>query len=146
MKILKKWWLWVILMVIIIVFVTIIQYEENKKLEETFKNIGQSATDYYNDIQSAKGYSDYFIYNYEAGKVEYHPPITIEKYNNIREGMTEGEVISILGNGEKFQSEGNVGFFITWGSLDLKEYPYYRIQISFDNSGKVLMKNQIGLE
>lgn len=146
-NILKKWWFWLIIGIILIVLIFVIkEYQEKKKIEETFEKIGQLATETYDDTESAEGYADYFIYNYETGEVEYHPPITLEKYDNIKEGMTEKEVISILGNGEKLEPEESDGFLMTWGDLNLNKAPYYRIQINFDSSGKVFLKSQIGLE
>lgn len=146
-NILKKWWIWLIISIIIVALILIIkEYQEKNKLEETFKNIGKSATDMHNKIENAEGYLDYFTYNYDTEEVGHHPPITLEKYDNIKEGMTEKEVVSILGNGEKLQPEGSNGFLMTWGDLNLSNAPYYRIQINFDSSGKVFLKSQIGLE
>lgn len=146
-KIIKKWWFWLIVIVLLISIILIIkEYREQKKIKETMKTIGESALDYYNGIQTAEGYGQYFTYNYETGEVEYHPPITIEKYDEVREGMTEKEVISILGNGEKLQPEGANGFLMTWGDLNLTKYPYYRIQIVFNASGVVENKSQMGLK
>lgn len=145
--IIKKWWFWLIIIVVVIVGVIFIkEYREQKKLNDTMETIGESALVFYEEAQNAEGYSDYFIYNYETGEVEYHPPITLEKYNSIKDGMTEKQVISILGNGEKMQPEGSVGFLMTWGELETWKSPYYRIQIKFDSSGKVNSKSQIGLE
>lgn len=148
--VIKKWWFWLIVIAVAIVGIIFIkEYREQKKLKDTKRyneTIGESALDFYEEVQNAEGYSDYFIYNYETGEVEYHPPITLEKYNSIKDGMTEKQVISILGNGEKMQPEGSVGFLMTWGELETWKSPYYRIQIKFDSSGKVNSKSQIGLE
>ncbi len=146
-NIIKKWWFWLIVISIIIGGIVCIKaYREQKKLEDTMKTIGESALDFYEEVQNAEGYSDYFIYNYETGEVEYHPPITLKKYDSIKEGMTEKQVISILGNGEKLQTEGSIDFLMTWGKLEIWEPPYYRIQIKFDSTGKVVSKSQMGLE
>lgn len=143
----KKWWFCLIIIAVAIVGIIFIkEYREQKKLKDTMKTIGESASDFYEEVQNAEGYSDYFIYNYETGEVEYHPPITLEKYDSIKEGMTEKQVISILGNGEKLQPEGSIGFLMTWGELEIWEPPYYRIQIKFDSSGEVASKSQMGLE
>lgn len=145
--IIKKWWFWLIIIAEVIVGIIFIkEYREQKELKDTIKTIGESASDFYEEVQNAEGYSDYFIYNYETGEVEYHPPITLEKYDSIKEGMTEKQVISILGNGEKLQPEGSIGFLMTWGELEIWEPPYYRIQIKFDSSGEVVSKSQMGLE
>lgn len=145
--IIKKWWLWLIIIAVAIVGIIFIkEYKEQKKLKDTMETIGESASDFYEEVQNAEGYSDYFIYNYETGEVEYYPPITLEKYDSIKEGMTEKQVISILGNGEKIQPEGSIGFLMTWGELEIWEPPYYRIQIKFDSSGEVVSKSQMGLE
>lgn len=146
-NILKKWWLWLIILILIIwAIIAIKDYKDKKEIEEKFSAMGEAASDFYEGIQTAEGYSDYFTYNYSTEEVEYHPPITIERYNNIKEGMTEKEVVSILGDGEKLQPEGSNGFLMTWGDLDLSKYPYYRIQITFDNSGNVTNKMQLGLD
>ena len=146
-NIIKKWWLWLIIIAIVIAGIIFIkEYREQKKLKDTMETIGESTSDFYEEVQNAEGYSDYFIYNYETGEVEYHPPITLEKYDSIKEGMTEKQVISILGNGEKLQPEGSIGFLMTWGELEIWEPPYYRIQIKFDSSGEVVSKSQMGLE
>lgn len=145
--IIKRWWFCLIIIAVAIVGIIFIkEYREQKKLKDTMKTIGESASDFYEEVQNAEGYSDYFIYNYETGEVEYHPPITLEKYDSIKEGMTEKQVISILGNGEKLQPEGSIGFLMTWGELEIWEPPYYRIQIKFDSSGEVTSKSQMGLE
>ena len=146
-NIIKKWWFWLTVIIALIgIGVFINEYKENKELERKFEIMGTAATEFYNELQNAKGYSDYIIYNYETNEVEYHPPITIKTYNRIEEGMTEKEVISIIGNGEKLQPEGSIGFLMTWGDLDLSKSPYYIIQITFDEDGKVKSKSQVGLE
>ncbi len=146
-NILKRWWIWLIVIVLLVTIVVIIkEYKEQKKLKDTMETIGKSASDFYEGIQDAEGYSGNFIYNYETEKVEDYPSITLENYDNIKEGMTEKEVVSILGDGEKLQPEGSNGFLMTWGDLDLSKYPYYRIQITFDNSGNVTNKMQLGLD
>lgn len=141
----KKWWFWLIILVIIIIFIVIIKWLENKALETSFENIGEGATNFIEGINDADSHLDEFTYNYETGKVEYKPQITIEKYNQIKEGMTQDEVINILGDGEKIQSEGSVGFLMTWGDLNLSNPPHYSIHITFDSYGKVSSKNQLGL-
>lgn len=143
----KKWWFWLIVIVLVTIIVLLIffKYREKQKIEETIKNIGEGATDYIEGIESANTHLNEFSYNYENGEVEYNPQITIEKYNQIMEGMTEKEVVNILGDGEKIQQEESEGFLMTWGILNLNDYPYYRIQITFDSSGKVSNKFQLGL-
>ena len=146
-NIIKKWWFWItIACVILVVVLGMMKFKEQKQLEDTYKTIGESASDFYTGIEKADTHLDEFTYNYETGEVEYHPPITLEKYDSIKEGMTEKQVISILGNGEKLQPEGSIGFLMTWGELEIWEPPYYRIQIKFDSSGEVVSKSQMGLE
>lgn len=142
-----KWWFWTtIIGIIIISYIIVSNYIKNKELETSFKSIGEGATEYITGIYDADSHLDEFDYNYATGKVEYKPKITIEKYNQIKEGMTEKEVISILGDGEKLQPEEANGFLIVWGDLIISNPPYYRIQITFDSLGKVIDKYQIGLE
>lgn len=42
----------------------------------------------YLGIDKADSHSDEFTYNNETGEVEYHPEITLDKYEQIEEGMT----------------------------------------------------------
>ena len=100
----------------------------------------------YLGIDKADSHLDEFTYNNETGEVEYHPEITLDKYEQIEEGMTEETVTSILGEGEKTETNGSNGFLITWGELNIWEPPYYVIQITFDSSKKVVSKQQMGLE
>lgn len=141
----KKWWFWLIVISIIIISIMIIKWLENKKIETSFENIGEGATDFIEGINDADSHLDEFTYNYETGEVEYKPQITIEKYNQIKEGMTQDEVINILGDGEKLQPDGSEGFLMTWGDLNLSNSPYYCIHVIFDSSGKVSSKYQLGL-
>lgn len=141
----KKWWFWLIIIGIIIIFIVIIKWLENKELETSLKNVGEGATDFIEGIYDSDSHLNEFTYNYETGEVEFKPQITIEKYNQIKEGMTQDEVINILGNGEKSQPEGSKGFLMTWGDLNLSHPPYYCIHVIFDSSGKVSSKNQLGL-
>lgn len=145
--IIKKWWFWLTIVVLITwIVIGVKDYKEKKELESKFETMAEGMTDYYEQVKNAEGYSDYFIYNYSTGEVEYHPPITIERYDSVKEGMTEKQVVSILGNGEKLQPEGSNGFLMTWGELEIWNPPYYRIQITFDSAGKVSSKSQMGLE
>lgn len=143
----KKWWFWTtIIAIAIISYIIVSNYIENKELETSLKNIGEGATEYIKGIYDADSHLDEFTYNYATGEVEYKPEITVEKYNQIKEGMTEEEVVSILGSGEKLQPEEANGFLMVWGDLMISNPPYYRIQITFDSSGKVTDKYQLGLE
>ena len=143
----KKWLFWLGIIVVIIIVVVIIKYiDDTQKTKETLRNIGEGATDYIQGTKNTTSHIDEFTYNYTTGEVEYKPQITIEKYNSIKEGMTEKEVINILGDGEKLQPEPNSGFLITWGDLNLNNPPYYRIQITFNSSGCVTTKSQMGLD
>lgn len=143
----KKWWFWIIVIALVVIIVLIIffKYRENKKIEEKIENIGKGASDYLEGIENANSHLNEFTYNYATGEVEYKPQITLEKYNQIENGMTEEVVISILGNGEKMQQEESKGFLMAWGELNLNNYPYYWIQIIFNSSGEVTSKYQLGL-
>ena len=143
----KKWWFWVIIIgVVIISLIIIIEYIKNREIETSIKNIGEGVTNFIEGVYDADSHVDEFTYNYATGKVEYKPKITIEKYNEVKKGMTEEEVVNILGNGEKLQPKEANGFLMTWGDINISNYPYYRIQIAFDFLGKVTSKYQIGLE
>lgn len=143
----KKWWFWAIIIgIAIISFIIIIEYIKNKETETSLKNIGEGATNFIEGIYDADSHLDEFTYNYTTGEVEYKPEITIEKYNQVKEGMTEEEVVSILGSGEKLQPEEANGFLMVWGDIMISNPPYYRIQIAFNSSGKVINKYQLGLE
>ncbi len=146
-NLIKKWWFWIIVISIgMIICISISNYLENQKNKKAVANIGNSASEFIEGIDNANSFLNEFTYNYETGEVEYHPTITIEKYNSIKEGMTEKEVTSILGNGKKLQSEGKNGFLMTWGELETWKPPYYRIQIYFNKSGVVYSKSQMGLK
>lgn len=131
--------------VLFISIIVILQCKRQKETKETFEIIGTSANNFYKETQNAEGYLNDFAYNETTGKVEYHPQITLEKYDRIKEGMTEQEVTSILGDGEKIQPEGANSYLMTWGDLDLKKPPYCRVQITFSLNGTVKNKTQIGL-
>lgn len=146
-KLIKKWWFWIIATSIgLIICISISIYLESQKNKKVVANIGNGASEFIEGIDNANSFLNEFTYNYETGEVEYQPTITIEKYNSIKEGMTEKEVISILGNGEKLQPEGSNGFLITWGELEIWKPPYYRIQVYFNKSGVVHSKSQMGLD
>lgn len=147
-NLIKKWWFWAIIVTVIIASSTIIlQCINKKKIEDNLANIGKEMTDFYSGIENANTHINEFTYNYETGQVEYKPvTITLEMYNRINNGMTEKEVINILGNGEKLQPEKSAGFLINWGKLEIWEYPYFNIQINFNSSGEVISKSQLGLK
>lgn len=141
----KKWWFWIAILLTLMMIIIIMEYKEQKEIEESYENIKNGATDYTEGVYKADSHLDEFVFNETTNEVDYLPEITIEKYNMIENGMTEDEVVSILGRGEKNQTDKNSGFLISWGDLNLNNPPYYRIQIVFNSSGEVISKNQLGL-
>lgn len=140
----KKWWFWVIIVVIIALLASIIINQiKQEEVEKTAQNIGNSATDFISEMDSAQSHLNEFSYNYKTGEVEYTPSkITLEMYNRINEGMSEKEVSQILGVGEKLQGENT--YMISWGDMNMSKG--YWIQITFNSSNKVISKSQIGLK
>lgn len=70
--VIKKWWFWVIIIVLLLsIVIGVKQYIENKKLEKTFKKMGEGFSSYYKETKEADGYLDKFKYNYSSGKVDY---------------------------------------------------------------------------
>lgn len=70
-NIIKKWWFWLIIIVVIILSILIYNYIENKKVENKFKAIGESASNFYKQTKEADGYLDKFEYNYSTGNFDY---------------------------------------------------------------------------
>lgn len=148
-KIIKKWWFWVIVICIIFVVVmAMIERNQQRQIKETAEKIGESASDFYTGTQEANTHLDEFTYNYETGEVEYRAEtVTLEMYNRIKNGMSEEEVVNILGIGEKLSTEGSNTYMITWGDVNITKEPYYNVQIIFNNDTKeVVNKSQIGLK
>lgn len=147
-NIVKKWWFWTIVLIICIAtYMLISSYIENKKLNEAASNIGKGASDFLEGIENGESHIDEFSYNYQTGEVEYKPlKITSEMYNRIEEGMSEDEVVSILGKYEDIFNGENT-YILEWGNEYSPVYGGYWIQITFDNNEKqVLKKHQYGLE
>ena len=143
----KNGWFWLIIIIIgIILIVMINEIVENKEREKSMQRIAETMKDFMEETDNAKSHIDEFSYNYETGEVEYHPEITLESYDKIKEEIKKKNVINILGSGEKIQSEESSGYLMTWGNLETWEFPYYCIQITFDSTNKVISKNQIGLK
>ncbi len=147
-ELIKKWWFWLIIIAVcVIITILIIQYINQKQVEDSFKNIGSGALDYLTGINNAQSYLNDFTYNYETGEVEYKPStITLEKFNRIKEGMKKNEVIAILGKGEELHTEESKTYMMTWGNLNMTETPYYIIQIIFNENDEVVMSSQLGLK
>lgn len=70
-NIFKKWWFWAILGIVIIICVFVKHYIDNKNIENKFKDMGEGASSYYNEMKKSKGYNDKFVYNYQTGEVDY---------------------------------------------------------------------------
>ncbi len=146
-KIIKKWWFWVIVAcVVILLYILVSNYTENKKVEDTFKNIGKSASNFVAGSENTKSHINEFSYNYSTGKVEYKPEkITLEMYNRIKKEMTIDEVISILGDYDN-KLDGENTYLVEWGSMDAPKNNGYWIQIVFNKDEKVLNTSQLGLK
>lgn len=125
----KKTKILIVLFVIVIICLIAFVFTRPRKTNEPSENI--------------KSHINEFIYNNETGNVEYKPEITIEAYNKIQKGMTEKEVISILGTYDE-KSKGDNSYMIAYGKINMSNG--YRIQIILDNKSQtVISKSQIGL-
>lgn len=147
-NVIKKWWFWTILLIIcIILYVAISFYMENKRLKESTTNIGDGASDFIEGINNAQSHVNEFSYNNATGKAEYKPSkITLEMYNKIQEGMSQEEVLLILGQYEDILNGENT-YTLEWGNEYSPMYDGYWIQITFDiNKKEVLKKYQYGLK
>ncbi len=141
----KKKHIYILIIAIILSFIIItILVNSNKKLQDNLSSIGSSASDYINEIDNAQSHLNEFTYDSSSGIVNYTPSsITLEMYNRIDNGMSENEVISILGTGEKMEGEST--YLISWGTSNMSKG--YWIQIVFDSStNNVISKSQIGLK
>lgn len=145
-EVLKKWWFWLIILIVAVLTISIIVNLINKrKIKESAENIGEGATDFIEGVENADSHSDEFEYNHTTDEVDYKPEVNIEKYNKIEEGMTEEEIILILGKYDnKLQGEEN--YILEWGDSYSPIYGGYWIQVVFDETGKVTDKNQVGLD
>ncbi len=147
-NIIKKWWFWVIFIIIcILCYVFTLHYLDNKKIKKSVSNIGNGASDFIEGVDNAQSHLDEFSYNYDTGEVEYKPSkITLEMYNRIEEGMSQDEVVSILGKYEDMLNGENT-YILEWGNEYSPVHNGYWIQITFNvNEKNVLKKYQIGLE
>lgn len=145
-NIMKKWWFWTIITCIIFVVVAVfIKFKEQRKLEETAKKIGESASDFYTGIQEADTHLDEFTYNYETGEVEYKTDTSwLDKYELIRVGMSREEVEQILGEGFKTPDIEDESFYLNWGEgqgLDKGQV----ITVHFTNN-RVTNKTKLNIE
>lgn len=134
----------IIIVLAIVLPIVIKRNQENKKLEDSFSTIGQAASDYMVGTKEAESYIDDFSYNYATGEVDYHPTITLEMYNRIKEGMTKEDVISILGN-EYEILDGTLLYSLVYEKID--ESNGYLIAIHMNKEkDTVFSKNQEGLK
>lgn len=144
----KKWWFWTIILIIcIILYVAISFYMENKRLKESITNIGDGASDFIEGINNAQSHVNEFYYNNTTGEAEYKPSkITLEMYDKIQEGMSQEEVVLILGQYEDILNGENT-YTLEWGNEYSPMYDGYWIQITFDiNKKETLKKHQFGLK
>ena len=144
-KIIKKWWFWLIIVLIfLILFLIVNEIIEQQKVKKSIENIGNGIKSYTEELNNTNTHLNEFVYDEKKGQVTYSPTITLEKYNNIKEGMSEKEVISIIGDFDK-KLDGENTYMLEWGSSYSPAYNGYWIQIVFDADGKVLNKYQTGL-
>lgn len=135
-----------IIIVLAIIIPIVIEYKENKDLERKLSNIGNGVREYVEEKENAKSHIDEFSYNYETGKAEYHPTITLEMYNRIKEGMTKEEVIEILGKEDNIiENDDSNNYIVEYGNSYLAKG--YWVQVIIDKStDKVVKKYNTGLE
>lgn len=148
-KIIKQWWFWcIICLILIVISIIIIKVNEEKQLEESINNVANGMNTFIENIDNAESYADDFYYNENTGEVEYIPnSLTMDKYNKISYGMTEKQVIEILGTGEKLMPQDGNTYLITYGNLNLSKIPYYYVTITFDkHNNTVASYNQLGLK
>lgn len=126
----KKWWFWLIIVIVIIAIIggsqggttnTATEPANNTETATTEENT-QTATETAEDVK-----------------------VTLEQYNQIENGMTYDEVVSIFGGKETSSSESEVAGIksqvMTWngnGTISV-------VSIGFTN-GEVSSKSQTGLE
>lgn len=141
----KKWWFWgITILIFIIIGVIIYTKLENKKLETTFKNMGEGFSDYYDNKKNTTSHLNEFTYNYETNECEYKPEkITLEMYNRIKEGMTQEDVILNLGKYNN-KLDGENTYMLEWGDSNISKG--YWISIVFNKEDTVVSKSQIGLK
>ncbi len=140
----KCWFLGIVATICILLCIIIISYLKDKETEKTQSKIGEGASDYISGIDNAQSHIDEFSYNYQTGKVEYKPSdITLEMYNRIKEGMTQEEVISILGKYET-KLDGENTYLLQWGESNMSKG--YWISIVFNKDETVSSKSQLGLK
>ena len=145
-NIIKKWWFWItIACVILVVVLGMMKFKEQKQLEDTYKTIGESASDFYTGIEKADTHLDEFRYNYETGEVEYKTDTSwLDKYEQIKVGMSKEEVEQILGEGFKTPDIEDGSFYLNWGEgqgLNKGQV----ITIYFTNN-KVTNKTQLNID
>lgn len=142
----KKWWFWLIIVILILIIIfSILKIKEQRMLNRKMETVAESASNFISSTKDVKSHLDEFSYNYETGQTEYKPLITIEKYNNIKEGMNEEEVVLLLGNYDK-KSDGENTYMLEWGNAYSPAYNGYWIQIVFDMRNRVSRKYQVGLK
>ena len=131
--------------VILVVVLGMMKFKEQKQLEDTYKTIGESASDFYTGIEKADTHLDEFTYNYETGEVEYKTDTSwLDKYEQIKVGMSKEEVEQILGEGFKTPDIENGSFYLNWGEgqgLNKGQV----ITIHFTNN-KVTNKTQLNID
>ena len=126
----KKWWFWLIIVIVIIAIIggsqggttnTATKPANNTETATTEENT-QTATETAEDVK-----------------------VTLEQYNQIENGMTYDEVVSIFGGKETSSSESEVAGIksqvMTWNGNGT----FSVVSIGFTN-GEVSSKSQTGLE
>lgn len=148
-NILKKWWIWLIVLIVMAIAVTItVKVKSQRELEKSLNNVAEGMQDFIDGTDNANSHINDFYYDENTGEVIYIPnSLTLEKYSKVLYGMTEKEVIEILGEGNKLAPEESSSYIITWGDLNIWNPPYYYVTITFDKqTNTVIDSSQLGLK
>ena len=136
----------IIVIIGLVVYLVVNKIYRENETTKAMKNIGETAKDYVEGIKNAESHLNEFPYNNETGQVEYHPKITLEAYNRIKEEMTKEEVVAILGKEDNIiKNDNSNSYIVEYGESYLTKG--YWVQIIIDKeTNKVLKKYQVGLE
>ena len=123
----KKWWFWLIVVIIVIAIVGGTQTSTNNT--QTSSSVNES------EVQTTEN----------EKTTTKDVKVTLEQYNQIKDGMTYDEVVALFGGKESSSSESEVAGIksqvMTWNGNGT----FSVVSIGFQN-GKVTSKSQTGLE
>ena len=118
----KKWWFWLIVIIIIIAIGGAGANNQNTNTSNSSESVAENTTTEQENIR-----------------------VTLEQYNQIQNGMTYDEVVSVFGGKENSSSESEVAGIKsevkTWNGNGT----FSAVSIGFTN-GEVSSKSQTGLE